>query len=45
MPKEVTIKLKIPTGDELAEAIKKTLEQFGGLVKIEAVVEEEKPKE
>lgn len=45
MPKE--IRIKVPTNDEVAEAIKKAIRQLEGLVQIEIVEEptEEKPKE
>jgi arginase family enzyme len=41
LPKE--IRIRVPTSDELAEAVKKIGEQLGGLVKVEVV--EENPTE
>lgn len=37
MPKEITIKVKVPTGPELAEALKNTVAGFGELVGFEVV--------
>ena len=45
MPKE--IRIRVPTSGEVAEAVKKAIEQLEGLTKIEIVEEkpQEKPKE
>ena len=43
MPKEISLKIRVPTGDEFVEVLRKTIEQFGELVKFEVV--EEKPAE
>lgn len=41
LPKEITLKIKIPTSAEVAEILQIALSQFGELVKVE--VTEEKP--
>lgn len=46
MPKEITLKIRVPTKDEALEVVKKTIEQLEGMAKVEIVeVPEAKPKE
>jgi hypothetical protein len=39
LPKEIILKIKIPTGAEVADVVQKAIAQFGELVKVEITEE------